>query len=412
MPPRGNALTNADTAFRMFVDSVKEYGIFMLDTSGHIVSWNAGAERIKGYRPDEIIGSHFSRFYPAEEVESRKPQRELEIAAAEGRFEEEGWRVRKDGSLFFAHVVLTAVRDETGRLIGFGKVTRDMTDARARLEENRRLTDDIKRHAERLEEEVSQRTAELRSSNLDLEHANAALQTFAHSIAHDLRGPLRTIQGFAEILVEDHGTQLDDDGRDYTKRIAAAARRLSELVQNLLTYARLARSRIFAALEPVSWDRVCDAVVLQLQPEIQASGAAITLIRPLGRVLGQGEILTVVLHNLLTNAIKFVPPSTTPRIEISTKSDGPRLTLMVRDNGIGVPPGERQRIFTPFERLHANAVYAGTGLGLAIVAEAVQRLGGAVGVESDGTSGSSFWVALTHSPASGGHGSGDTNPAG
>lgn len=398
-PIRGSADSiHVERSFRLFVESVRDYAIFMLDTQGVVVSWNVGAERLKGYAPHEIIGSHFSRFYPEEDIRARKPDRELEIAAREGRVEDEGWRLRKDGSRFWANVIITALRDADGRLTGFGKVTRDMSAVRERLEENRRLAADLRQHAHVLEQEVARRTRDLQDANAELEQANAALQTFAHSIAHDLRGPLRTLQGFADILLEDHAAQLDDAGRDYVQRMGAAARRLAELVQNLLTYARLARSHAVAAHEPVSWDRVVDATVSELRAETAKADAIIDIRRPLGHVMGHRETLAVVLHNLLTNAIKFVPRGRRPEVVIWTERHEDRLRLNVQDNGIGVPPNEQARIFSPFERLHANAIYAGSGLGLAIVAEASHRLGGEVGVHSDGLTGSRFWIDL-HSAA-------------
>ena len=312
-------------AFTLFVESVRDYAIFMLDPAGHIVSWNAGARRIEGYAPDEIVGSHFSRFYSQDDITAGKPQRELEQAAVEGRIEDEGWRLRKDGSRFWANVIITAVRDADGRLIGFGKVTRDVTLLRERMEENRRLADDLQRQAHRLEDDVRTRTTELEKANADLLGANTALQTFAHSLAHDLRGPLRTLQGFAEILLEDHAAQLDEDGRDYVQRMARAAGRLNVLVQNLLIYARIAHPGAQASLEPVSGDGVIDAVLRELEAERASAQAAIEIERPLGRVLGHRETLASVAQNLVSNAIKFVADGAKPHVRIWTAATRPPL---------------------------------------------------------------------------------------
>ena len=143
--------------FRLLVEAVRDYAIFMLDPEGHILTWNAGAERIKGYRAEEAIGKHFSIFYPPEDIQAGKTEKELAIARQEGRFEEEGWRVRKDGSLFWADVVITALRDEAGNLYGFGKVTRDLTE--------RKLTEDIlRRSMKQLEEEIKYRIQAERSA--------------------------------------------------------------------------------------------------------------------------------------------------------------------------------------------------------------------------------------------------------
>src|SRR5688572_2971182 len=166
---------DSSDAFRLFVESVHDYAIFMLDRDGYIVSWNQGAQRIKGYAPGDIIGSHFSRFYSRQDIQDGKPQRELAIASAEGRVVDEGWRIRSDGSRFWAHVVITAVRDTDGTLIGFGKVTRDVTAMHAHAEENRRLAAQLQEQARRLEQDVRARTADLQRANAELQSANTAL---------------------------------------------------------------------------------------------------------------------------------------------------------------------------------------------------------------------------------------------
>src|SRR5258708_4397062 len=146
----------SEDVFRIFVDAVQDYAIFVLDPGGHVQSWNAGAQRIKGYRASEIIGEHFSRFYPEEDLRAGKPEMELEIAAREGRFEDEGWRVRKDGSQFWANVIITAIRDKSGELIGFGKVTRDFTERRQAQEELRQVNTELAK------EVLDRKSAELR----------------------------------------------------------------------------------------------------------------------------------------------------------------------------------------------------------------------------------------------------------
>jgi signal transduction histidine kinase len=191
---------------------------------------------------------------------------------------------------------------------------------------------------------------------------------------------------------------MDAEGRDYVERLARASERLNGLVHNLLVYARIAYPGAAPILEPVSWDRVVDGVLRDLEPERAATGARVDVDRPLGVVLGHRETLGSVAHNLLANAMKFVAPGTRPEVNISSAKSGNRLRLKVRDNGIGVAPQDQARIFVAFERLHTPAAYAGTGLGLAIVAEAVRRMGGGFGIESDGRQGSCFWVELASAP--------------
>src|SRR5947209_9360886 len=211
--------------FRQLVDDVQDVAIFMLDGAGRVSTWNSGAERIKGYRPEEIIGQHFSRFYPPEAVAQGWPQHELEVARAEGRFEDEGWRVRKDGSRFWASVIITPLADEAGNIIGFSKITRDLTER--------------KRTEERLE-----------ASARRLERSNRELEQFASVAAHDLQEPLRKIQAFGDRLRTKCGETLGEQGRDYLGRMLKAAGRMRTLIDDLLTFSRLtSRAQAFAAVD-------------------------------------------------------------------------------------------------------------------------------------------------------------------
>jgi signal transduction histidine kinase len=242
----------------------------------------------------------------------------------------------------------------------------------------------VRREAEELEAEVRSRTTEL-------ERSNEALETFAHTISHDIRAPLRSIRGFAEIIEMDFAAQLPDEGREYTGRIAAAAHRLEALVNNLLAYTRLGRAEVLP--DPVSLDRLADEVQKDLGDEIRHSQARVDVSTPLGSVVAHRETLGLVLTNLVSNALKYVPPGRPPIVQISTAQRDGAVRLSVRDNGIGVAPSDRARIFKPFERLHSRHVYAGSGLGLALVARGVERMGGRCGVESS-SDGSEFWVEL------------------
>jgi PAS domain S-box-containing protein len=183
------ALRQSEERFRLLIEAVQDYAIFMLDTTGHIVSWNSGAQRIKGYAPDEIIGRHFSTFYPEEDVRNGKPEWELRIATSEGRYEEEGWRVRKDGSRFWANVLITAIFDEHGQIRGFAKVTRDMTE--------RKLADEQR---EQLREQEYQLLHE-RDVRTQMEEAVHMRDTFLSLLGHELRTPLTTLLGNAQLLL-------------------------------------------------------------------------------------------------------------------------------------------------------------------------------------------------------------------
>src|SRR5690348_3377412 len=213
----------SELRYRLLVEGVQDYAIFSMDPNGVVTSWNLGAERIKGYKPDEIIGKHFSTFYTPEDRAGDLPKKVLQTAATEGHFVGEGWRVRKDGTRFWANVVVTAVRDDEGTLHGFSKVTRDMS-------ERKRLLDTIQHHSHELELRMQER-----------EETNAELEAFAYSVSHDLRAPLRAIGGFAEAMREDCAANLDERGLDYLNEITNAASRMNVLVQDLLDYGRVSR---------------------------------------------------------------------------------------------------------------------------------------------------------------------------
>jgi signal transduction histidine kinase len=253
-----------------------------------------------------------------------------------------------------------------------------------------RLSERVKRQAVELEQRVQERTREL-------EAANQELDAFSYSISHDLRAPLRAMQGFTEALLEDYGERLDATGQDYAQRIVAASHRMDALIQDLLAYSRLSRTEV--RLDPVNVEMVVDDVCGQLATELNDRGATITVDRPLARVMAHRTVFGQVLANLLTNAVKFVAPDTPPRVRIWTERRGDWVRLGVEDNGIGILAEHRERIFRAFERLHGVEQYPGTGIGLAIVQKGIARLGGQVGVESAPGQGSRFWVELKSAEA-------------
>jgi PAS domain S-box-containing protein len=351
--------------YRRLVDSVTDYAIFLLDPSGHILSWNAGAERLKGYRAEEVITRHFSIFYTAPDRACDHPSHELELAIRDGRYEEEGWRVRKDGTTFWAGVTITAVRDEDGRLTGFAKVTRDLTE--------RKLAEDA-----------------LRAAVEELRAANEELDRFASIAAHDLADPLRTITGFAELLER---AGLSPREQVYAQHIRASGERLSAMLRALLTYARAGAAEHPA--EPVGLGAAVERVLADLAGAISERSAEVTVELPLGATaLGDAQDVMLVLQNLISNAVKFADPQQ-PKVTITgerTEEGAWRVT--VADNGDGVAEADRERIFLPFTRLHARAEHAGYGLGLAISQRLVERHGGRIGVDSEPGRGSRFWFAL------------------
>lgn len=367
MPNRPAEQLQTERVLRLLVESVRDYAIFMLTTDGHIATWNPGAERIKGYTLDEIVGRHFRVFYPQSEQAADKPERELVAAARVGRVEDEGWRLRKDGSRFWASVVIVAVRDEAGELVGFGKITRDLT-------EPKRLQDQVQQHAADLEGRIAERDRML-----------LELEAFNYSVSHDLRAPLRAIEGFSAALKEDLAAPVSPNVREDVAQITGAAGRMNALIDGLLSYSRISRGEMDLAEVDVE-ELMADLTDLDPDSRVHA------LVEPGTRVRAHRVALRQAVQNLVDNGLKFHKPGQPASVTIvaSRRHDAVRIT--VRDEGIGIAPEHHERIFQIFHRLHTSGAYPGTGIGLALVKRIAERLGGAVGVESETGGGSVFWI--------------------
>jgi PAS domain S-box-containing protein len=364
-------LDQGDGMYRLLVESVRDYAIFALDTTGHVLSWNPGAERFKGYKAHEIIGKHFSLFYTEED--QWKPPRELEIAIAEGRFEEEGWRLRKDGTCFWANVVITALREKDGTLVGFAKVTRDLTERK--LAEEREI-DSARRVA------VS-------------EEANRAKGGFLAAMSHELRTPLNAIAGYTDLLLMGVGGELAEQQKNYLHRIRGSGQHLLSIINDILNFSRLEAGQLSYDVQPVSLLGVIDTVMPMI--EMQASNKGIHLdLRPGEDAVASADRSKVeqVLLNLLSNAVKFTGSG--GRIEISCGSVGNQVVVRVRDTGIGIPASQLDRIFQPFVQIGRSLTspHEGTGLGLAISSDLADGMGGKLEVESRVGEGSTFSLTL------------------
>ncbi len=290
---------------------------------------------------------------------------------------------RLDGETIW--VMLSATRSLFEREVVVEGLLEDITAAKRLLEERRRVNDD-------LECRVSERTAQL-------EAANQELEAFSYSVSHDLREPLRNMQGLAQALLEDFDDEISPAARHYAQLIVSSSQQMDTLVQDLLTYTRLGRAGL--ELQPVNLDGVLANALSQLEVKLRGSDTEIVIEEPLPQVLGHYNTLLQILVNLLTNAVKFVGEGVRPRINIRAEEQPaaesgapPRVRLWVEDNGIGISPQNQQRIFGIFERLHGAETYPGTGIGLAIVRKGAERLGGRAGVESRPGEGSRFWVDL------------------
>ncbi|MDI1484184.1 PAS domain S-box protein [Polyangium sp. y55x31] len=370
------ALQARKALLRAVTDATSDL-IYAKDSAGRLTLANPSTLQVLGRTEEEAIGRRDIDFAP----QAEQGRRIAEIDRSVLRTGREVTGEEEFGLPGAVRTYLTTkapLRDESGAVVGLVGVSRDITARKQAEEEVRRL------NAE-LELRVEERTRALSD-------ANAELEAFSYTIAHDLRAPVRNMHSLADALVEDYAEELPPEARDYTERIVGAAVRMDNLIKDLLAYARLAREAI--RLEPVDLDSVLTDVLGQMRPEIHERAAEVTVAWPLGRVFAHRTTLRQVMTNLLGNAIKFVQAGKKPVARVRAEDRGDRVRLWVEDNGIGVEPEHRERIFRVFERLHAQEAYPGTGIGLAIVRKGAERMGGSCGVESNPAGGSRFWVEL------------------
>ncbi|BAN35672.1 PAS/PAC sensor signal transduction histidine kinase [Sulfuricella denitrificans skB26] len=344
-----------------------------LDADWHYTYVNAKAGEFFGHKPETLIGKHiwtefpegvgqpFYHAYHKAMAEQTPIELEAYYPPWERWFENRIYPSKEGLSIFF----------------------HDIT-------ERKKTALELATYRDHLEKMVEVRTA-------DLEATNRELEAFSYSVSHDLRAPLRAMQGFAQALEEDYGAKLGSTGLDYIQRIVTSAQRMDTLIQDLLAYSQLARADI--EIKPVSLTGAVMEALDQLDVEIKQSGAQITVAPSLSEVIGHAPTLAQIISNLLGNAIKFVPSGTRPSVEVWTEERGERVRLWVADNGIGISPEHQKRIFRVFERLHGVETYPGTGIGLAIVRKGAERMGGEAGVEAMVGKGSRFWVELGKPPS-------------
>jgi PAS domain S-box-containing protein len=482
---------NSEERFRLLVDSVKDYAILMLDPVGLVTTWNKGAEFIKGYRSDEIVGQHFSRFYTHEDVVQGKPQNDLAIAAAEGRFEDEGWRLRKDGTPFWAEVVITPIYGNSGKLNGFSKVTRDVSNrqkaerkfkdlleaapdaiiivnqmgdvvlvnaqterlfgyARTELlgqkielllpprfhakhpahrnqffatpkvrpmgaglelygqrkdgtefpieislspletEEGTLVSSSIRDITERKRHEST-----LQERNVQLQAAVNELDAFSYSVSHDLRAPLRAIDGYSQILLKQYGPTLPEEPRAYLQLVRDNSLQMGRLVDDLLAFSRLGRQPL--GKQQVSTGNIVNQVLHNARQ--QALGRTVSVvIGNLPSISGDAALLKQVFTNLIDNAFKYTRLRDDAVVEIGSRKMDNELVFFVRDNGVGFDMQYASKLFDVFQRLHRAEDFEGTGVGLAIVQRIVQRHGGRVWAEAAVDRGATFSFTTEGSP--------------
>ncbi|MGI5835608.1 MAG: PAS domain S-box protein [Chloroflexota bacterium] len=489
------ALRDSEERYRLLLDGARDYAILILDPQGRVESWSSGAQRVKGYREEEILGRHISCFYTQEDVEQGLPELELKLAAANGRYESQGWRVRKDGSRFWAEFVITSLHDGEGKLTGFSMVTKDVTEWKRSEEELRKLsraveqspatvvitdthgnieyanpkfeettgytveealgknprilksghtsdeeyrqlwatikaggewrgeflnkkksgdlywesasispirsTDGTITHylavkeeiteRKRADEEIQKLNADLTQRAKELDTINKELESFSYSVSHDLRAPLRGIDGFSQALLDEYGDRLDDKGQHYLKRVRAATQRMACLIDDMLTLSRVTRHELMRKevdLSALAADAAAD--LMKAEPERCVE----FVIEPNVIAFGDPRLLTAVLENLIGNAWKFTSKHPRARIQFGTIAQDGSTVYYVRDDGAGFDMAYSEKLFGTFQRLHSQSEFRGTGIGLATVQRIIHRHGGRVWAEGAPEQGATFYFTL------------------
>jgi PAS domain S-box-containing protein len=384
--------------FRLLVESTVDYAIFLLDPDGRVASWNPGAERLKGYTASEIIGRHFSTFYTADALDREWPAFELAEATRVGRFEDEGWRVRKDGTRFWANVIITALYHPDRTVRGFAKVTRDMTQRKANEERIANLS-----------RELEQRVMELAATNRELAQRNAENESFVYSVSHDLRAPLVNLQGFSQELEMSSDAlrrllarpEVPPDIREQAQALVAveltesigfirtAVQHLGRIIDGLLRLSRAGRIEYDSL--PVDVGAVVAEIVAAMHTMVLTARARV-VVGPLPVVLGDRNAIGQVFANIIGNALKSFDDDRAGVIEITASAADPPV-FAIRDNGVGIPAEYQPKIFHAFQQVHRSR-RRGEGMGLAIVQRIVERHGGRIWFESQPGAGTTFYFTL------------------
>jgi PAS domain S-box-containing protein len=416
------ALRESEERFRLIVDSVRDYAIFMLDPTGQIATWNAGAERINGYRANEILGKHFSLLFSPEDLTSGKPARELDIALKTGKYEEEGWRLRKGGKKFWANVLITPLRNRTGELIGFAKITRDLTERRAAeqralVDAQRVAAEEAARHEAEVRErelrslmtqlhdqarELEARTREAEEARHRADEANRAKSQFLAAMSHELRTPLNAIGGYTDLLIMGISGAVTAQQLDHLGRIKRSQEHLLGIINDILNFSRIEAGQLNYDFGAVSLHEVIETVVQMITPQAGSKGVRLVDVGCQGDARAWADRAKVdqIMLNLVSNAVKFTPAGGTISLSCHVL-DEDQVVVVVRDTGVGIPTDHLETIFEPFVQVGRTltARSEGAGLGLAISRDLARAMAGDITVTSMIDVGSVFKLYLPAPPA-------------
>ncbi|MEZ5644511.1 MAG: PAS domain S-box protein [Burkholderiaceae bacterium] len=374
-------LFKSEQRFRLMLDAIQDYCIFFMDEDGLVTEWSDSAQRMHGLQRDQMVGQHYRRLLATEGAgeEELDPEQILRLAKTHGHWETRGWRLREDGTRFWAHTVLTALRNEAGELQGISSITRDMTAAKS-------LEDVMNDLNQELEKRVAERTQQLVAANKDLD-------VFSHMVSHDLRAPLRHISSFVTLLQEQIGNSGDVLTLQYLNSIVKASKRMGHMIEGLLEYARL--GRVAVEMQPVPLAPLLEGVVAHLRQENPDRAIEWTIDPELPVVRGDGMMLAQAFGYMLSNSVKYTRPRNPAHIEIGWETNpvGGR-TFYVRDNGVGFDLEKAHNLFVMFQRQHHSMDFEGTGTGLALAQRIIDRHGGRIWCHTTLGEGCTFYFNL------------------
>lgn len=355
---------------RLFVEGVKDYAIFSLTPDGNIASWNQGAERLKGYKKEEVLGKHFSLFYTEEALKSGFPQYELVEAAKQGRFEDEGWRVRSDGTVFWANVVITPIYNKD-LLIGFSKITRDVTN--------------------------KVKNEELMRKNKMLLKINTDLDNFIYTASHDLKAPIANLEGLIFLLSKRIQGRLSDEEQKILNMMKQSIEKLRRTIDDLKEITK-AQKGLDDKMEEISITSVLEEVKSDIENMIQEADAQFIESLEVTKIRFAKANLRTILYNLISNAVKYRSPDRPLNIVIKTYALDSEIALSISDNGLGLSENQQSKLFMMFKRFHSNT--EGTGIGLYIIKRIVENAGGHIEAQSELDKGTTFTIFF---PVNSGH---------
>ncbi|MGV3589678.1 MAG: sensor histidine kinase [Adhaeribacter sp.] len=362
-----------------FINQVKDYAIFAMDTKGIVVTWNEEAERLKGFSEEEIIGEFFGVLFPEPYQQAGKPHEELALALKNGSYEAQDWRRRKDGSLFWADVTLTPIYSNTGQHIGFTKVTGDITKQKE------------------LQDKLAERHDALKDKNLELQKINTDLDNFVYTASHDLRSPITNIEGLVRLVKEDlsETSCLSPETESMLERVMSSVNRFKRTIEDLTEVSKLQKESVERLSEEIiNVQEVYEDIMADLNYMADQNEIFIKTDFQVHQLRFSRKNFRSILYNLVSNAIKYQSPDRDCVIEVETRLEEAFVMLKVKDNGLGMDNNHLKRLFTMFQRFHDHV--EGTGIGLFMVKRIVENAGGRIKVESEKGTGTEFRV---HFPA-------------